>query len=241
MTASPKPPSTALPNLPRAHGWSRRMYLLALVPVLTDIIETGGWPRRPREWFTEVTVGLLIALLVRKILSEHETLKALARADGLTGLGNRRAFEEALLQECARAQRLGQPLSLVFMDLDHFKLVNDRAGHAAGDRVLCQLADAVRHVVRMGVDRGFRLGGDEFALLLPGSSPAQAEAVLDRVRRACAGADMLWRDGPLGLSAGVVALGAQESAADFVRRADDAMYLHKRSRRAPPRVPLQPG
>ncbi len=218
-------------------SWSQRMYLLALVPVLTDVIETGGWPRRPREWFTEVTVGLLIALLVRKILSEHESLKALARADGLTGLGNRRAFEEALAQECARARRLAQPLSLVFIDLDHFKRVNDREGHATGDRVLCQLADAVRQVVRDGVDRGFRLGGDEFALLLPGSSLAQAEAVPVRVRQACSHADALWRDGPLDLSAGIVALGEHESATDFVRRADEAMYGHKAARRATPAAP----
>ena len=86
------------------------MYLLVLVPVVTDVIETGGWPARPREWFTEVSVGLLIAVLVRRILRERRALEALARVDALTGLGNRRAFEEALAEECARALRLPHPL-----------------------------------------------------------------------------------------------------------------------------------
>jgi diguanylate cyclase (GGDEF)-like protein len=208
------------------------MYLLVLVPVVTDVIETGGWPARPREWFTEVSVGLLIAVLVRRILRERRALEALARVDALTGLGNRRAFEEALAEECARALRLPHPLTLVNVDLDHFKRVNDRAGHEAGDRVLRQLADAVRQAVRVNFDRGFRLGGDEFALLLPGSSRAQAEAVLARIRQACADADPLWRDGPLGLSAGIVELGEQESARDFMRRADAAMYREKTARRA---------
>jgi len=203
------------------------MYLLVLVPVVTDVIETGGWPARPREWFTEVSVGLLIAVLVRRILRERQALEALARVDALTGLGNRRAFEEALAEECARARRLPHPLTLVNVDLDHFKRVNDGAGHEAGDRVLRQLADAVRQVVRVNFDRGFRLGGDEFALLLPGSSLAQAEAVLSRIRQACAQADPLWRDGPLGLSAGIAELGDRESARDFMRRADEAMYRQK--------------
>jgi diguanylate cyclase (GGDEF)-like protein len=240
MSSSPVPPSADPARAAVGRRWSRRLYLLVLVPVLTDIIETGGWPQRPREWFTEVSVGLLIALLVRELLREHEALKRLARADGLTGLGNRRAFEEALAQECVRARRLVHPLCLVFIDLDHFKQVNDREGHATGDRVLCQLADAVQQVVRARVDRGFRLGGDEFALLLPGSTSAQAESVLERVRETCREAGALWREGPLGLSAGIVALREQESAADFVRRADEAMYRHKTVRRAVATV-VQPG
>lgn len=209
------------------------MYLLVLVPVLTDVIETGGWPKRPREWFTEVAVGLLIATLVRRVHRDHAALVRLSRADPLTGLGNRRAFEEALAQDCTRARREHRPLSLVCVDLDHFKLVNDRAGHEAGDRALCQFAEAVRHVVRVHVDRGFRLGGDEFALLLPGSTAAQAEAVMARIRAHCAHAGALWRDGPLGLSAGIVTLEDRESPADLVRRADQAMYRQKAATHGP--------
>jgi diguanylate cyclase (GGDEF)-like protein len=215
-----------------APGWPHWTYLLVLVPALTDVIESGSWPSRPREWLTEVAVGLLIAALVYRIRREHAALAALASTDALTGLGNRRAFQEALAEECVRARRGRQSLSLVCVDLDHFKLVNDRAGHEAGDQILRQLADAIRHVVRARFDRSFRLGGDEFALLLPGSSVGQAETVMARIRERCAQAGTHWREGPLGLSAGIVELDEQESPADFVRRADDAMYRRKAAGRS---------
>jgi len=208
------------------------MYLLVPLPLVTDLIETGRWPSAPREWLTEVVVGALIAALVQRVRREHVALLAMARTDPLTGLGNRRAFEEALDDECVRARRLGQPLSLVCLDLDHFKQVNDHAGHAAGDLVLRQLADAIRAAARARLDRGFRLGGDEFALLLPGGSAAQASAVLERIRIHCGQADAAWREGRLGVSAGVAEIAEQESPADFARRADRAMYADKLTRRA---------
>jgi diguanylate cyclase (GGDEF)-like protein len=207
----------------------RWMYLLIAVPLVTDIIETGGWPRSLREWLTESVGGLLIALLVGRVIDQQRKVALLARSDALTGLWNRRAFEEALQDECVRARRSGQALSLIYLDLDNFKHVNDRSGHDAGDRALRQLADAIRQVVRDRVDRGFRLGGDEFAVLLPGGSAAQAEDVVRRVADHCRGTDALWRDGPLGISAGTVEFQAQESATDLVRRADEAMFHAKRS------------
>jgi diguanylate cyclase (GGDEF)-like protein len=182
------------------------------------------------EWITEVCVGLVIALLVRKVRGKHLEVLALARVDALTGLWNRRAFEAAIEDDCARARRSRLPLSLVYIDLDNFKQVNDRAGHDVGDLVLQQLAAAIRHVVRARVDRGFRLGGDEFALLLPGSGPEEAAAVVARLSEHCARLDAVWSDGALAISAGVVALEARESASDFARRADEAMYRKKRSR-----------
>jgi diguanylate cyclase (GGDEF)-like protein len=162
---------------------------------------------------------------------EHAALVAMSHTDALTGLGNRRAFEEALEGECIRARRMKQPLSLVCIDLDHFKLVNDQAGHAVGDRVLQQLAEAIGEVARAHVDRGFRMGGDEFALLLPSTSAAQAQAVIARIRAYCASADPVWRDGPLGLSAGFAEVDGQETPSDLVRRADAAMYDAKLARR----------
>ncbi len=84
------------------------MYLLVRVPVLTDIIETGGWPRMAREWFTELAVGLLIATLVCRVSNEHTVLVALARVDALTGLGKHRAFDDALDDACMRTRRGGR-------------------------------------------------------------------------------------------------------------------------------------
>lgn len=209
----------------------RWLYLLVPLPTVTDIIETGRLPVTPREWVTEIAVGIVIAALVYRVRQQHAAALGLARRDALTGLGNRRAFDDVLHDECARARRLRLPLCLVCIDLDHFKLVNDRAGHDAGDRVLRQLAEAIGRVVRAGVDRGFRLGGDEFAVLLPSTRLTQADAVLERIKAQCADCDALWRDGPLGLSAGVVEFDGQESSIDFVIRADAAMYDIKRAHR----------
>ena len=206
------------------------LYFLAGVPFVTDLIEKGGLPESPREWVTEVIAGAVILWLVRLVRSQHLAVVALARIDTLTGMGNRRAFEEAIADEYARARRGRQPLSLVYMDLDNFKSINDRDGHERGDSVLQQLGSVIRAEVRARVDHGFRLGGDEFALLLPGSTAAQAQAVLARIAQHCARLDQVWVDGPLGVSAGIAELAQNESARDFVRRADAAMYETKQKR-----------
>ena len=121
-------------------------------------------------------------------------------------------------------------MSLVYIDIDNFKQVNDGRGHAQGDRVLQQLAEAIDHAARARIDRGFRVGGDEFACLLPGSTALQSEAVVARIREHCARSDRAWVDGPLGLSVGIVEFDAHEAASGFVLRADAAMYLQKASR-----------
>ena len=209
----------------------RWLYALVVIPVLTDLIEIGALPASPRGWVTEVVAGLVIAALVRRVRKEHLALLALARSDGLTGLLNRRAFEEAIEDECARVRRSRQPLSLVCIDVDNFKQVNDRDGHERGDQLLRQLAAAIGNAARARVDRGFRVGGDEFALLLPGSTAAQSEAVVTRIREHCARTDPAWIGAALGLSAGSVEFDGQETAHAFVRRADAAMYRDKRPRR----------
>src|SRR5204862_6949646 len=91
---------------------------------------------------------------------------ALARVDPLTGLGNRRAFEESMATEIARSRRHESPLSLLICDLDQFKKINDAYGHLAGDNCLRQVADALRNELR-GADVCFRWGGDEFVVVLP--------------------------------------------------------------------------
>jgi diguanylate cyclase (GGDEF)-like protein len=209
----------------------RWLYGLVLLPVLTDMVETGRLAATPRQWITEIVAGLVIVALVHRVRKQHSIVVLLARIDGLTGLWNRRAFDDTVEDECAHARRSMQPLSLVYLDIDHFKLINDREGHARGDEVLQQLAAAIIHGARARVDRGFRIGGDEFALLLPGSTAAQAEAVIERVRNQCEQADAAWTDGPLGLCAGIVEFDRHETAASLVRRADAAMYRCKASRR----------
>lgn len=234
MSAMASKPTVPVRNLLGRRRWRHWLYALALLPVLTDVMETGRWPTAARQWITEVVVGALVIVLARTINKEHSALMAMSRTDVLTGLGNRRAFEEALEGECIRAQRARQPLSLVCIDLDHFKQINDRDGHPAGDRVLKHLAQAIGEVARTHVDRSFRIGGDEFALLLPGASVAEAQAVVARVRAHCESADAIWRDGLLGLSAGYAGFDRQEAPSALLHRADAAMYEAKSARRSQP-------
>jgi diguanylate cyclase (GGDEF)-like protein len=210
-------------------GNLRWLYLVALTPTLTDLVERGALPGSPRGWITEVVIGLVLLALLHYAHRHYRAVLAVARYDPLTRLWNRRVFEEAIEDECARARRTRQPLSLVYLDLDGFKQINDRLGHHAGDRALKRTAQAIRSAIRARVDRGFRVGGDEFILLLPGSGTAQAERVVARIRRLCAQACGEAAPGPLVLSAGVVELDAHETAEELVRRADVAMYRQKRS------------
>lgn len=128
-----------------------------------------------------VTTGVFSRALAR--IGERQ--RALARRDSLTGCFNRRAFDECFRREADRSRRLGQGLALVFVDVDHFKHVNDRFGHEAGDRILQQLALRVQSVIR-DTDVLFRWGGEEFVLLLAHTSADEAPALADRVRAAVA-------------------------------------------------------
>jgi two-component system, cell cycle response regulator len=125
--------------------------------------------------------------------------------DVLTGLYNRRYLQHRLGDELARAQRSGQPLACIIFDVDHFKPVNDRWGHPAGDRVLAQVAHLIREECRLS-DIAIRYGGEEFTVLLPGTGMADAVQVADRTRRAVGAGEFVLPGGhsvPLTISAGV--------------------------------------
>ncbi|CAN5853656.1 hypothetical protein BH11MYX4_BH11MYX4_39590 [soil metagenome] len=111
-------------------------------------------------------------------------LERLATTDPLTGIGNRRAFDDRLAAEVARAARSGEPLSLLLADVDHFKPYNDRYGHQQGDACLAQVAGALESVIRRPADHAARYGGEEFALVLPGTSAEGAKRMAERVRAA---------------------------------------------------------
>jgi diguanylate cyclase (GGDEF)-like protein len=120
----------------------------------------------------------LCTLALRLDVARHDSLH-----DGLTGLLNRRAFDEVLATSCAQAQRYGWPFALVLLDLDGFKKVNDRLGHAAGDATLQAVGSELRHRLRVG-DAAARIGGDEFALVLPNVRDASVHELVDRIERA---------------------------------------------------------
>jgi len=143
-----------------------------------------------------------------------ESMRRQAGTDHLTGLLNRNGFLTAALRERALADRTGSPLTLAVLDLDGFKQINDRDGHAAGDRLLAGLGRDWRVRVRPG-DILARYGGDEFVLLLPATTPTGAEAVLERLRS---------REDPVGWSVGVSAWLPGESLDAPMARADRYLY-----------------
>lgn len=149
-----------------------------------------------------------------------------ALADGLTGLGNHRAFQEELARQVADFERRGAPFSLVLMDLDDLKVVNDREGHAAGDEMLVSMAQTMRDMARAG-DRLYRTGGDEFALILPGAETEDAVGVAERMLHFCKLPATGGRPSPF--SCGVSGVPAFTHERDMLyRQADAALYWAKR-------------
>ena len=148
--------------------------------------------------------------------------------DPLTGLYNRRFFLEALDKEVQRSERYGSEASLVIFDVDDFKLVNDRHGHAAGDEVLREFGRIAERIIRP-VDSFARIGGEEFALLLPETSQLEALLVAERVRTAI-GRERILPDRRVTVSGGIASVPSDASTADELqRRADGALYFAKRN------------
>jgi diguanylate cyclase (GGDEF)-like protein len=155
----------------------------------------------------------------------NERLEALSLVDDLTGVANRRFFDRALLDEWKRAERRGDPLSLIMIDLDHFKDVNDTHGHAAGDECLRRVAHSIGSVVRGSGDVVARWGGEEFAILLPGADVATAAGIAERLRA------HIESDCEVTASFGVAARVAGDDPPSLIDRADRALYSAKRDGR----------
>jgi diguanylate cyclase (GGDEF)-like protein len=171
----------------------------------------------------------------KELAQRREELLALSRTDALTGLFNRRYFEERLHEEFTRSRRYGAPLSLVMLDIDHFKRVNDTFGHPFGDEVLRGVARTARARLRE-VDLLARYGGEELCALLPETTPADALRVCERVREAIEALQWEHRatDGsvhPVRCTASVglasVPSATLGSAEELMRAADDSLYAAK--------------
>jgi diguanylate cyclase (GGDEF)-like protein len=191
----------------------------------------------PRLLEVQLFLGLLATALIvttgvfsRALARIGERQRALARRDSLTGCFNRRAFDEFFRREADRSRRLGQGLALVFVDVDHFKEVNDRLGHEAGDRILQQLALRVQGVIR-DTDVLFRWGGEEFVLLLAHTSADEAPALAERVRAAVAERPFAGTGThpPIALTVSLGTVGSRHvfDAGLLLARADSACYRAK--------------
>jgi len=183
-------------------------------------------------WNAAMDLGVF--LIVIFILSEakhlYERERELSREDFVTGLPNSRAFAEALTAEIARVRRYRHQITIVYIDLDDFKQVNDRYGHHAGDELLSAVANALRGSVRE-VDVVARLGGDEFALLLPETNAAAARSVLDKIESALHQNVRFPEHGcPVSFSAGAVTFEKPlDSVELMIQRADQVMYSVKQN------------
>jgi diguanylate cyclase (GGDEF)-like protein len=161
-----------------------------------------------------------------KVESLASEVYKLAALDQLTGLYNRRSGEQRLAQEISRAQRHGRPLTVLLMDLDGLKQVNDKHGHAAGDMVLKGFAERLQRAIR-GSDLAVRLGGDEFMVLLPECRVEEVRHVLARVE----GLEVIYNNEkiPCRFSRGWTDYKAGEAPQELLKRADDALYENKRA------------
>jgi len=174
-----------------------------------------------------ITTGIFSTALARM----GERQRSLSRRESLTGCFNRRAFYELFPREVERARRLGQGVSLVFLDIDHFKAINDRFGHETGDRVLQQLAVRLQAVVRE-TDLVFRWGGEEFVILLSHTAGNDAPILAERLRTAVAERPFLEREHspPVGVTVSVGTAGSTGYPVDpdaLLARADAACYRAK--------------
>jgi diguanylate cyclase (GGDEF)-like protein/PAS domain S-box-containing protein len=163
----------------------------------------------------------------RELEEANDQLRKLAVTDELTGLRNRRSFEERLVMEFSMARRRKRQLSVLLIDVDNFKTINDRWGHAAGDEVLRRLGTILRTTVRLP-DLPARYGGEEFVVLLPESGEESAMGLARRVMQRVAAED--WDNEPLTISVGMAAMNESlESGFQLVELADEALYAAKRA------------
>ena len=193
-----------------------------------------GAPERPFGRDDAERVGSLVGQGAVAIENArlHRLIQKQAKTDPLTQLLNRREFEEQLAREVERAQRFGTPVGLVVLDLDDFKLINDRFGHLAGDGVLKAAAGAIRQCTRE-IDQPARWGGEEFAVILPHTGIDGAARLAERLRQAIAERQIPTPDGRsvrVTASFGVAALpGSGSTQVELTAAADDAVYRSKRA------------
>jgi diguanylate cyclase (GGDEF)-like protein len=194
------------------------------------------WPLRP---LAELPVGLhtipdheddeldSIVTSLSTVALQLDLLRHDASHDGLTGLLNRRSFDDLLAQASSRSHRYGWPFALALLDLDHFKIINDRLGHDGGDRILRAIGASLHQTLRAG-DIAARVGGDEFALILANGQLESVEAIVSRLRGALGG---ILHSDETGFSVGVAL--APDEAVDvdeLYRLADARLYEAKRAR-----------
>ena len=244
MTSPPQIIGVVRPpaDLPAPSWWTFGL-VYAPVSCLPLVVWTVDALRGGRMSLSGLAIGAVVTLVVsvamawlyaerRRAESIRTDLDRLVRTDPLTGLSNRRALFESLDVWGRRAGRLDLPLTLLLLDLDDFKHVNDVFGHAAGDAVLRSFSASLRESTRSDQDMLFRLGGDEFVVLMIGTDAEAAQTVAQRVAQRCSSDCVLDDNGAtMRCSIGAATRQPGESMEAWLQRADAAMYAAKPQRR----------
>jgi diguanylate cyclase (GGDEF)-like protein len=203
-----------------AHFFSLRA-ARAHVLLLVLVASAGAWAARPSGFVVQWAVLVVATIALTEVQARLALqLRTAAATDPLTGVANRRAWEAEATRSLAHAARTGEPLSFAILDLDHFKDVNDRLGHGAGDDLLRDLTSGWTHRLRQADLLG-RYGGDEFVLCLPATDRPGAEEILQRL---AASHEFAW-------SGGVATVEEGDTLSSVLARADADLYRQKRSGR----------
>ena len=226
--------------------WEQSTLFMTGATVLVVVLLAGVGARLVRQIMIRDQLEAELRMAEEHLQERNQELTVLATRDGLTGLANRRHFEETLRLELKRAGRTGAPLSLVLLDVDFFKKYNDRYGHVAGDDCLRQVAAALRGGLARPTDLAARYGGEEFAVILPATGQVGARYVAERLRLAVMDLGIAHAANPPGLvtiSAGACTFqgkpGEDDDPDAFVRQADALLYRAKAEGRN--RVATDPG
>lgn len=213
--------------LPERKAWFANAALLILIlPLVWQVIE----PRLATRLIATLTmISILSGIFIRVISEQQQTLKRQAVTDPLTGLLNRTLLPDTLAQTHAQSRRTGTPVTLVTLDIDFFKAINDSFGHDVGDRVIQEISQLVLSRIRLA-DRAFRLGGEEFLVLLHGTSAPEARQVAEELRGAIAQLQSI-PNYPVTVSAGIAELQPSESWQAWMKRSDESLYRAKQSGR----------
>ncbi len=216
---------------PREAAAASLIAIVIVLPVIFDGRTAGQAAVYLASFLVTICLSVAFAALAAEQRRELETASLL---DPLTGAGNRRALDDALDVVTRAADRDGEPFVLIMLDIDHFKSVNDAHGHAAGDQVLCQVAEAIAAIIRP-CDASFRAGGEEFVVIAAGATLEQAQKLAERLRIAIAELRYTSADltAPIEVTAslGLAEYLEGETRDSLYKRADDALYEAKRSGR----------
>ncbi len=207
--------------------------LLAAMPWLASLWHNGELAPTSADFWTSTVAsvfaagfGMWVIVLLRRERSmarQHlEDLEALTLTDPLTGLGNRRALERDLSRAMLRSRRLNHPLTLLYMDVDDLKVVNDKFGHAAGDETLRVVGNVIRSCSREGTDSGYRVGGDEFVIIVLADREG-SDVLSRRIQQGFSGRSPYHST----VSLGVVEWDGALSAGELINEADRLMYTNK--------------